>query len=237
MSHVTQVFRNHHRELANQLSKHVTRLVQGDPAADAQAFAAFLKNELLPHAAGEEAQLYPVMDELVRAQGKPTATMSIDHEYIQSYILQVQATANELGAAAPDAQTALRRQLAQRALQLSAIFEVHLAKEERVYLPLVEQYLSEDAQQRVLDAMHEGAAPAPSELDVREIPPFQRHTLIFQTFEAMGPGEAFELVNDHDPKPLYYQFAAERAGEFTWDYKEQGPQTWRVRIGKLGGAR
>jgi uncharacterized protein (DUF2249 family) len=70
------------------------------------------------------------------------------------------------------------------------------------------------------------------ELDVREIPPARRHTLIFHTYEALEPGRAFVLVNDHDPKPLYYQFEAERRGEFTWDYLEQGPQVWRVRIGR-----
>ena len=47
-----------------------------------------------------------------------------------------------------------------------------------------------------------------------------------------GPGEALELVNDHDPKPLRYQFEAELPGTFTWDYLEEGPEAWRVRIGK-----
>jgi uncharacterized protein (DUF2249 family) len=70
------------------------------------------------------------------------------------------------------------------------------------------------------------------ELDVREIPPARRHALIFHTYEALEPGRAFVLVNDHDPKPLYYQFEAERRGEFTWDYLEQGPEVWRVRIGR-----
>ena len=69
-------------------------------------------------------------------------------------------------------------------------------------------------------------------LDVRSVLPPQRHPLIFGTFESLHPGEAFELVNDHDPKPLYYQFQFEREGHFTWDYLEQGPQVWRVRIGK-----
>ncbi|MBX3030143.1 MAG: DUF2249 domain-containing protein [Chloroflexi bacterium] len=69
-------------------------------------------------------------------------------------------------------------------------------------------------------------------LDVREQPPVRRHGLIFETYAALDPGTAFELVNDHDPKPLYYQFAAEHAGEFTWDYLEQGPDVWRVRIGR-----
>ncbi len=69
-------------------------------------------------------------------------------------------------------------------------------------------------------------------VDVRNTAPAQRHPLIFGTFEELAPGQSFVLVNDHDPKPLYYQFQAERAGEFTWQYLEQGPQAWRVRITK-----
>ena len=69
-------------------------------------------------------------------------------------------------------------------------------------------------------------------LDVREIPPRDRHPRIFTTFDALSPGEAFELVNDHDPKPLRYQFEAEHTGCFTWDYLDQGPEVWRVRIGR-----
>jgi uncharacterized protein (DUF2249 family) len=69
-------------------------------------------------------------------------------------------------------------------------------------------------------------------LDVRSEPPARRHALIFETFEHLEPGAGFELRNDHDPKPLYYQFAAEHAGGFTWDYVEQGPEVWRVRIGR-----
>jgi uncharacterized protein (DUF2249 family) len=42
----------------------------------------------------------------------------------------------------------------------------------------------------------------------------------------------FVLVNDHDSKPLYYQFAAEHEGQFSWGYLEQGPEVWRVRIGR-----
>ena len=71
-------------------------------------------------------------------------------------------------------------------------------------------------------------------IDVRNILPRQRHPLIFQTFDALGIGESFTLVNDHDPKPLYYQFSAELTGRFTWEYLEQGPETWRVQIGKIG---
>ncbi|WP_246846589.1 DUF2249 domain-containing protein [Humibacter ginsenosidimutans] len=70
------------------------------------------------------------------------------------------------------------------------------------------------------------------ELDVRAEEPARRHQLIFGRYAALQPGEGFVLVNDHDPKPLYYQFAAEHDGEFTWAYLEEGPQTWRVAIGR-----
>lgn len=73
-------------------------------------------------------------------------------------------------------------------------------------------------------------------LDVRQIAPAQRHPLIFNTFEELQPGEHFQLVNDHDPKPLFYQFSAEREGQFTWEYEEQGPRTWRVNIGRVNPA-
>jgi uncharacterized protein (DUF2249 family) len=69
-------------------------------------------------------------------------------------------------------------------------------------------------------------------LDVRSEPPARRHELIFDTYHALQPGEAFVLVNDHDPKPLWYQFDAEYSGAYSWDYLEQGPTVWRVRIGR-----
>jgi uncharacterized protein (DUF2249 family) len=70
-------------------------------------------------------------------------------------------------------------------------------------------------------------------LDVRQIVPAQRHQLIFGTFGRLAPTESFVLVNDHDPKPLFYQFQAELTGTFSWDYLERGPEIWRVRIGKV----
>ena len=79
--------------------------------------------------------------------------------------------------------------------------------------------------------------PIPDRIvDVRTEIPRTRHQLIFDTFASLDPGTAFVLVNDHDPKPLYYQLAAENADEFTWDYLEQGPEVWQVRIGRLVAA-
>lgn len=70
-------------------------------------------------------------------------------------------------------------------------------------------------------------------IDVRTIPPRERHPLIFATFDNLEVGKAFQLVNDHDPKPLYYQFQAELPQRFDWDYVEAGPDVWRVDITKV----
>ena len=69
-------------------------------------------------------------------------------------------------------------------------------------------------------------------LDVRTLAPRDRHARIFAAFAALRPGEAFRLVNDHDPKPLKYQFAAEHADEATWKPEQEGPEAWVIRIGK-----
>lgn len=73
-------------------------------------------------------------------------------------------------------------------------------------------------------------------LDVRVIPPAQRHPMIFQRFHALTVGGGFTLVNDHDPKPLYYQLNFEYSGQLGWDYLEQGPEVWRVRISRTAEA-
>lgn len=60
------------------------------------------------------------------------------------------------------------------------------------------------------------AASSETVIDVRQVPPRERHPLIFGTFARLAAGETFRLVNDHDPKPLYYQFKAEQDGSFAW---------------------
>ena len=72
-------------------------------------------------------------------------------------------------------------------------------------------------------------------VDVRPITPRERHPLIFSTFDGLQSGDAFVLVNDHDPRPLYYQFLHEREGQFEWTYLKNGPDVWQVRITKTGG--
>lgn len=68
------------------------------------------------------------------------------------------------------------------------------------------------------------------ELDVRVIPPRDKHPTIFRTFENLAIGESMVIINDHDPRPLRYQLSAERPNQFAWTYEAEGPEVWRVRI-------
>lgn len=72
-------------------------------------------------------------------------------------------------------------------------------------------------------------------LDVTVIEPRLKHPTIFKHFDGIGPGGGFTILNDHDPKPLYYELLAERGNIFQWEYLEKGPETWRVRISKPAG--
>ena len=71
-----------------------------------------------------------------------------------------------------------------------------------------------------------------STVDVRSLVPAQRHEKIFRLVNELTPGASFVLVNDHDPKPLYYQLEAEYPRQFSWTYLERGPDVWRVEIGR-----
>ena len=73
-------------------------------------------------------------------------------------------------------------------------------------------------------------------VDARVLPVPQKHPTIFRAFDGLAVGTSMLLVNDHDPKPLYYTFAAERAGEFDWRYLETGPEVWQVEIRRVGAA-
>ncbi len=69
-------------------------------------------------------------------------------------------------------------------------------------------------------------------LNVTLLEPRQKHPTIFVRFDELTEGESLTLHNDHDPKPLYYQLLGERGNIFTWEYLEQGPESWKVKISK-----
>ncbi|CAN5482298.1 hypothetical protein BH11BAC3_BH11BAC3_39160 [soil metagenome] len=75
-------------------------------------------------------------------------------------------------------------------------------------------------------------AAAENILNVTLLEPRQKHPTIFVRFDELNEGENLIIHNDHDPKPLYYQLLGERGNIFTWEYLEQGPEWWDVKISK-----
>lgn len=72
-----------------------------------------------------------------------------------------------------------------------------------------------------------------NKFDVRPYPPAKRHDMVFEAFDDLKPGEAFVFINDHDPKPLYYQMEAENDVPFNWEYLGVMPEEWKVKVMKL----
>lgn len=72
--------------------------------------------------------------------------------------------------------------------------------------------------------------------NVQEIPCRQKHALIFERWAALPVGAHFVLVNDHDPVPLYYQFAAQYPGAFEWEYLVAGPEEFHIKITRIANS-
>ena len=155
MSNVRTAIHNHHTALLDTLTKYGAQLSSQPASFDPEQVVDFLKNDLLSHAGGEEEYLYPAVENLIKTYGQATATMLLDHQFIKDYVHRIEVAAAALTHATPDARGTLEKQLEHLILELEAIFKLHLEKEEQVYLPLFEQYLPVEEQQRILDGMHE----------------------------------------------------------------------------------
>ena len=159
MTALTQPLRDEHRELIAHIEniRAVADLVGEAPIESTREAAnevhAFLTGHLIPHAEAEDRALYPVVQKIMGAP-LATATMSRDH-------IEVGRLTQELGslAAKPDASAAkeLRRVL----YGLYALIRVHFAKEEEIYLPLLDEHLTEAEARSVFRAMgHPDEHPA-----------------------------------------------------------------------------
>jgi len=69
-------------------------------------------------------------------------------------------------------------------------------------------------------------------IDVTILEPRMKHPAIFKVFDELNGGECLVIHNDHDPKPVYYQLRGERGNIFKWEYLEEGPESWEVKITK-----
>lgn len=144
ISGATRPIREEHRELLPHIERlraaaddvgHVPGDVLRKKLDDAHDF---LMHHLIPHAKAEDEVMYPAVGRLMGAP-RATATMSRDH-------VEVVRLAAELGTlrifpeAEPDAQRAneLRRVL----YGLYALVRTHFAKEEEIYLPILDERLT-----------------------------------------------------------------------------------------------
>jgi uncharacterized protein (DUF2249 family) len=67
-------------------------------------------------------------------------------------------------------------------------------------------------------------------IDVRTLPSGTCRSTLIRTLGELEPGAVLTIVNDHDPKPLRAYLDLSHPDQFAWNYLEDGPDVWRVRI-------
>ena len=163
MTTLTQPLRDEHKELY----PHVERILQAAdlvgeaPVAELRGAVEevydFLAHHLVPHAQAEEAALYPVVQQVL---GSPdaTRTMTRDHVEVGQYVADLADLKKGLtGATLTAAQSkSLRRVL----YGVYGLVKVHFAKEEEVYLPILDRRLSPEAARDMFEKMEAAAHKA-----------------------------------------------------------------------------
>ncbi len=167
MANLTQPLREEHKELL----PHIEAIRQTADAIGGAALTElrpqlegvydFLSQHLLPHAQAEEAALYPVVGKVMGAP-EATGTMSRDHVEVGRLIEELgMLRSNISGSTLTAAQIKdLRRVL----YGLYTLVKVHFAKEEEVYLPILDARLTPDEARRMFENMEEAAHQAKSAL-------------------------------------------------------------------------
>lgn len=147
MTTLTQPLRDEHKELLPHLEllRTIADAIGEVPVVSLRRSVdeayVFLTHHLLPHAQAEERALYPVVGRLMGAP-EATVTMSRDHVEIGRLTEELGSLRLQLGGTSLSAskEKALRRVL----YSLFALVTVHFAKEEEVYLPLLDARLTAD---------------------------------------------------------------------------------------------
>lgn len=163
MNTLTQPLREEHKELFPHVDqiRQVAELIGEASIEDIQHGVEqvhdFLANHLKPHAEAEDVALYPVVQKVL---GSPdaTKTMSRDHVEVGRYIEELALLKKEISGTVL---TTLQAQSLRRVLYgVYALVKVHFAKEEEVYLPILDQRLTPEAAQEMFEAMEDAAYKA-----------------------------------------------------------------------------
>jgi iron-sulfur cluster repair protein YtfE (RIC family) len=117
---------------------------------------AFLDEGLLPHARVEEESLYPLVE---RTLGSPGCTATMRRDHVE--ILRMAEALRFLEARLRNNPTRDTIEAVRRLLYgLHAVVMLHFAKEEELYLPLLDRELPEDAAATLVEGMREDPARA-----------------------------------------------------------------------------
>lgn len=163
MPPLTQPLRDEHKELFPSVDqiRQVAELIGDVPVAEirrgVEEVYDFLAHHLKPHAEAEDAALYPVVQKVL---GSPdaTRTMNRDHVEVGRYIEELALLKKNISGATLTAEqvNSLRRVL----YGVHALVKVHFAKEEEVYLPILDQHLTPESAQEMFEAMDDAAHKA-----------------------------------------------------------------------------
>lgn len=70
------------------------------------------------------------------------------------------------------------------------------------------------------------------DLDLRPLPPQERHARALDAVAGLLPGEGVVIAAPHDPAPLRQLLAAADTGTLGWTYLTTGPEVWRVQVSR-----
>jgi len=196
----------------------------------------FFDNEVKLHFLMEEEVLFPLMDAMPGAASGPLSVMNVEHKEFYELNGQLQSLTKNLAAGKDISE--LSNELRDTGGAIIGLLREHIDKEENVLFGMAENFLEETALTDAAEKMRamEEAYEAENNiivLDLRPLPPVERHPLIFSTFDDIAIGGQVKIVNDHDPRPLHYQFEAERQGTYDWHTADEGPKKWVAYIKKI----
>jgi iron-sulfur cluster repair protein YtfE (RIC family) len=172
MAALSQPFRDEHKELIPRIE--ILRTVAdsiGSAPLEAvregirEAYT-FLMHHLIPHAQAEEQVLYPTIGRLLHTL-EATDTMSRDHLEVIRLTEELEELRLRLfyTPLSESDEKALRRVL----YGLYAIIKVHLAKEEEIYLPILDARLLPEEAHQMFEAMERTINEAKSSLKAIDI--------------------------------------------------------------------
>lgn len=160
MPRKTERIRKHHRAVMKSLKSIVRRAdaLTSRPGADTRNALKrdidFFRNELIPHAEGEEKGLYPAADILIRKYGRPTATMSRDHLHVKKEVDIYCRLAARIAVASGPVPASTRAAFRKSAVRLEFLASVHFEAEEEDLLPYFDKYLSQKEVNAIIEKMH-----------------------------------------------------------------------------------